>query len=246
VPTANIHTAVSTVVDHAATTNRVPVLVSYDIPVRDCHGYSGGGAKSADDYRAWINAFADGIGSHRAVVILEPDALAQLDCLASQDQSTRLSLLKHAVHRLARRNTTVYVDAGHSGWIAPDTMATRLRAVDISSARGFSLNVSNFGKTTDEVTYGHLLSAALGVRTPFVIDTSRNGLGPTPDNAWCNPPGRALGATPTTQTAQIDVDAFLWIKRPGESDGTCNGGPPAGQFWTDYAISLAARSTIAH
>jgi endoglucanase len=30
----------------------------------------------------------------------------------------------------------------------------------------------------------------------------------------------------------------LWIKRPGESDGTCNGGPPAGTFWDAYAIGL--------
>lgn len=34
-------------------------------------------------------------------------------------------------------------------------------------------------------------------------------------------------------------DAFLWVKRPGESDGTCHGGPPAGQFWGGYALELA-------
>jgi len=32
------------------------------------------------------------------------------------------------------------------------------------------------------------------------------------------------------------------VKHPGESDGTCNGGPTAGTFWTDYAIGLAQRA----
>jgi len=33
------------------------------------------------------------------------------------------------------------------------------------------------------------------------------------------------------------------IKRPGESDGTCNGGPSAGTFWPEYALGLASRAT---
>jgi endoglucanase len=35
------------------------------------------------------------------------------------------------------------------------------------------------------------------------------------------------------------VDAYLWLKKPGESDGTCNGGPKAGEFWLDRALELA-------
>src|SRR5664279_2548897 len=60
----------------------------------------------------------------------------------------------------------------------------------------------------------------------YIIDTSRNGLGPAPDGAlnWCNPPGRALGALPTAVTAGTHSDAYLWIKRPGESDGACHPG----------------------
>jgi endoglucanase len=38
------------------------------------------------------------------------------------------------------------------------------------------------------------------------------------------------------------VDAYLWIKRPGESDGSCHGGPPAGAWWPDYALGLARRA----
>jgi endoglucanase len=44
---------------------------------------------------------------------------------------------------------------------------------------------------------------------------------------------------PTSSTGAPEADAFLWIKPPGESDGTCNGGPGAGQFWVDYALALA-------
>ena len=35
------------------------------------------------------------------------------------------------------------------------------------------------------------------------------------------------------------VDAYLWIKDPGGSDGPCNGGPAAGQYWAWYAEQLA-------
>lgn len=73
----------------------------------------------------------------------------------------------------------------------------------------------------------------------FVIDTSRNGQGPAPDDAWCNPPGQGLGIPPTTDTTSPLVDAYLWIKDPGQSDGTCNGGPAAGTFWPSYALGLA-------
>ena len=243
VPTSEITSSVGHVVRAAADRGTVPVLVTYDVPVRDCHGYSGGGATSPAAYREWVDDFAAGIAGRAAVVILEPDALAQLDCLSPKDQATRLALLRYAVHKLTASDKTVlYVDAGHANWIPAATMAGRLHDAGVRDARGFSLNVSNFDRTADEVVYGHDVAAALGVRTPFVIDTSRNGAGPASDNAWCNPSGRSLGPTPSAQTGQTDVDAFLWVKRPGESDGTCNGGPPAGQFWTDYAIGLADRT----
>ncbi|MYV59291.1 endoglucanase, partial [Streptomyces sp. SID4931] len=47
------------------------------------------------------------------------------------------------------------------------------------------------------------------------------------------------GEAPTTQTGDELVDAYLWIKRPGESDGDCKGGPKAGDWWPEYALGLA-------
>ena len=51
------------------------MLVAYDVPFRDCGQYSAGGTLNTADYLAWIDGFARGIGSSRAVVLLEPDGL---------------------------------------------------------------------------------------------------------------------------------------------------------------------------
>src|SRR5581483_2598921 len=119
-------------------------------------------------------------------------------------------------------------------------MVQRLLAAGASQARGFSLNISNFYTTSDEVAYGQSILAGLKRGHGFVIDTSRNGNGPgSGTDAWCNPDGRALGHLPETSPTLHGVDALLWIKIPGESDGTCNGGPPAGTWWPEYALGLA-------
>ena len=153
----------------------------------------------------------------------------------------RLALLRDAVAVLrAKPGVEVYLDAGHSAWHPVATMVGRLRRADVARATGFALNVSNFQLTANEVAYGRGVSAQLGGKH-FVIDTGRNGLGPS-GAEWCNPSGRALGPRPTTVTGDSLVDAFLWIKQPGLSDGTCNGGPAAGAWWADYALGLARRS----
>ncbi|MBW3578266.1 MAG: glycoside hydrolase family 6 protein [Actinobacteria bacterium] len=222
----------------------LPLFVVYAVPQRDCGGYSSGGTNTPEDYRRWVDRFASGLGAAKAAVVLEPDALAMLDCLNSADAHTRLDLLSWAVDRLnAQGNVSVYLDAGHSRWKPASTMAQRLVQAGVARARGFSLNVSNFHVSADEIAYGTTISDAIGGKT-FVVDTSRNGLGPStdPNEPWCNPLGRALGTPPTAATGNGHVDAFLWIKRPGESDGTCKGGPPAGQWWKDYAFGLAERA----
>ena len=199
-------------------------------------------ASGANAYRQWIAGLAGALGHWPVAVILEPDALAGLGCASPADQSTTIGLLRNAVVALvARPRTTVYVDAGNSNWMPVPTMAARLRAVGLSRARGFALNVSNFNRTASEVAYGRKLSAATD-GAHFVIDTSRNGRGPAPGNDVCNPSGRGLGVPPSTRTATSLADAYLWVKIPGESDGTCHGGPAAGVFWTAYALGLAARA----
>lgn len=101
-----------------------------------------------------------------------------------------------------------------------------------------------------------------GALAHFVIDTSRNGQGawappagtryPDPQT-WCNPPDRGLGLPPGTDTGNPLIDAYLWIKIPGESDGQCDRGtgngsdpargyadPVAGAWFVEQAAELIA------
>mgnify|MGYP006178470417 FL=1 len=121
-----------------------------------------------------------------------------------------------------------------------EVVAQRLHLSGVDVADGFALNTSNFIATAENTAYGERVSRRLG-GSHFVIDTSRNG-GRVADGEWCNPSGAALGQAPTTETGHGLLDALLWIKRPGESDGTCNGGPEAGQWWGEYALGLVRNS----
>jgi endoglucanase len=229
---SDVHALVSAAQGKGAT----PVLVAYNIPQRDCGGFSAGGSDNPSGYASWIGSFAAGIGNAPAIVILEPDALADISCLSAADQKTRLQLLNNAVTTLKHDpNVKVYIDAGHSNWIDATTMAQELNKAGVGQADGFSLNVSNFMATSNEIAYGSAISA-LESGKHFVIDTSRNGAGST--GQWCNPTGMAIGQLPTTTTGNPLVDAYLWVKTPGESDGACNGGPSAGIWWPQYALSL--------
>ena len=234
---SNIEREVSSAVSTITGSGALPVFVAYNIPGRDCGSYSAGGANGSNAYRKWISDFASGLRGRQALVILEPDALPGMDCLSPAGQAERLDLIKDAVRTLKAQGASVYIDAGHSSWRSPETMADRLRKADIAAADGFSLNVSNYLSTQANIAFGEKLSKLLGGKH-FLIDTSRNGAGST-SGQWCNPRGQALGIAPTTNTGHPLVDAFLWVKQPGESDGTCGGGPKAGQWWTDIALELS-------
>lgn len=231
---------VKKVMGAAAVQGAIPTFVAYNIPHRDCGSYSAGGVSSKEAYLSWIKKISDGIGGGEAIVILEPDALSNIDCLSDAGKADRYSMLSSALD-IFKNNAKahVYVDAGHSGWIADGEMARRLAQAGISKAAGFSLNVSNFIPTSENAAYGEKISKASG-NAHFVIDTSRNGSGS--NGEWCNPSGRSLGQKPTLSTGNSLIDAYLWIKTPGESDGTCNGGPSAGSWWPEYALDLAKRA----
>jgi endoglucanase len=245
---ADIASRVREATQEAANANRTALLVAYHVPGRDCGSYSAGGSGSPAAYRAWVRGFARGIGSRRAAVIVEPDAIPQAvteSCLSTASRAERYALLAHAVRTFAALpNVAVYIDAGNPGWVRPpEQMVGPLRAAGIADADGFALNVSNFFRTGTVIRYGRALSRRLD-GAHFVIDTSRNGNGPSLHDdpggpKWCNPPGRAIGRSPSTRTRRPKVDAYLWIKRPGASDGSCRAGaPPAGHWWPEYALQL--------
>ncbi len=231
-----VNSAVATITGAGA----LPVFVAYNIPGRDCGLYSAGGANGSDAYRRWIRSFAGGLRGRNALVVLEPDALPGLDCLNPDRQRDRMALIADAVQQLKAQGALVYIDAGHARWHSPEIMASRLKQAGIAQADGFSLNVSNYISNAANIAYGERLSRLVGGKH-YIIDTSRNGVGAESD--WCNPRGQALGVVPTTNTNHPLIDAFLWVKQPGESDGTCNGGPRAGNWWNEMAVELSRAAT---
>lgn len=340
-----VENAVRSTVDDAAAKGRVPVLVAYDVPFRDCAQYSAGGAKNTSEYLAWIEGLSAGIGQSKAVVILEPDglglipnagctlsaeSLAAAGLTAEQAEQQRYAQISGAIDILEKRpSTLVYLDATHPAWMAVGDIAQRLVTAGVQRAQGFFVNASNYQYTANDTFYGTWISDCIAYATQlspgnyggcpnqywdggpatnwdgdaldptqvwsdqpysgnhadlrwnttgidsrwasmlgsvaptthFVIDTSRNGRGPWstttpyPDKQdWCNPPGRGLGVAPTADTGNPLVDAYLWIKVPGESDGSCNRGiagsttdpewggivdPPAGSWFPQQALQLA-------
>lgn len=236
---ADVRVDVASYVGAAAAAARTPVLVAYNIPARDCGQHSSGGAGSVTAYQDWIRAFATGVGGRDAIVVLEPDALPQLDCLDAAGKSARLQLFRYAVaqfNSLAPR-TALYLDIGNSNWLAPAEAATRLVDAGVAGARGFSLNVSNYRTDAESIAYGSALAGVLqqrGHSKTFVVDTSRNGNGPL-GSEWCDPAGRKVGLAPRVNPAGSQPEMSLWIKAPGEADGCA---AAAGAFVPELAYKL--------
>ena len=230
----------------AAAQGETAVLVVYAVPGRDCGQHSAGGAADVDAYLAWVGSLAAGIEERPAVVVLEPDAVAHAVEGCVDDAGARYRALAQAVEILQRRpGVRLYVDAGNASWVDDlDRLADALRDSGVERADGFALNVSNFETTAASAAYGRELSERLG-GARFVVDTSRNGAGPPAGTgtgeapSWCNPEGVRLGQPPTTDPGIDRVDALLWVKQPGDSDGECApGDPPAGTFDLRHAGGL--------
>jgi endoglucanase len=293
---AQVQQQVRQTMAEAVVERAVPVLVAYDIPGRDCAQYSAGGALDESAYEAWANGFAKGIGSGKAVVILEPDALGNMPSGCGLSSSVypftdaeRIAEIQYAVAALeADPGVSVYLDGTHSAWQSVGTITQRLLEANVQQAQGFYLNVSNYQADPNLVDYGTWISDCIAMvtdpsnafynnpggcasqyypatesdfstwglttqwyaqnmggavaATHFVIDTSRNGDGPNSmqqyANApysqpasvigtlaggnWCNPPASGLGLKPTASTGVPLLDAYLWVKTPGQSDGQCD------------------------
>ncbi len=130
-----------------------------------------------------------------------------------------------------------------------------------NSAAGYALDYSEAYRATVTAGLQGMLGDAVA-STHFVVDTGRNGQGPWTPTAtysdpevWCNPPGRGVGFRPTRSTGVALADAYLWLKPPGESDGSCHRGvvgsttdpewggvvdPVAGAWFPQQALQLAS------
>jgi endoglucanase len=246
-PTGQVKAAARAYVSRAEKAGKTPVLAIYAIPDRDCGGYSAGGLADAAAYSQWVGQAAAGITGSHALVVLEPDALPFVG--QCSDEGDREQMLAKATRRFAKAGAWVYIDAGHDGWQSATEMAQRLKDADVADARGFSLNVANYRPTGVEQSYATQILAALkqlGVTGKhYVVDTSRNG-GSAAKHAVvgevCNQTWARIGATPKL-LLQGAYDGRLWVKHPGESDGTCNGGPASGQWCDLLADRLLGRRT---
>jgi cellulose 1,4-beta-cellobiosidase len=165
--------------------------------------------------------------------------------------STYKELTVHALKELNLPNVAMYMDGGHGGWLgwpanigpAAELFAQIYKdAGKPKSVRGIVTNVSNYNGwslpsapsyTTPNPNYDEkrfveafapLLKAG-GFDAKFLVDQGRSGKQPTgqiEQGHWCNAIGTGFGMRPTANTGHADVDAFVWVKPGGESDGTSN------------------------
>jgi len=208
---------------------------------------------------------------------------SELPACAAAEQVYRRGIA-YAISKLSMPNVFIYMDAAHAGWLGwpknlPKAVALFKEVITNAGGpdriRGFALNVSNYDPpkeprakknspddpSQDELGYAQDLAAGLakfGIADKgFIIDTSRNGRAGirTADGNWCNVKGAGLGERPAVAPAP-NVDAYFWVKTPGESDGTTDrkaarfdencvsddampGAPEAGELFAPYLIELA-------
>ncbi len=229
----------------------VPVITTYFLYQ---HGY----CESANTILAYrsrferqVDEFAQALGDHPAVVLMELDAIGASRCMSHTGAlSAWEDDISYEIGKVAALpHTVAYLEAGYPDGNPPGYTAQVFNAVGGDRLRGFLDNDGHNEWTIDAVRWGRQVSR-LTHDVPFVVDTATNGQGPllNPDPVHqgiedlCNAPGRGLGPPPSTQTGLAGVDAFLWAGVPGNSAGSCHGGPRPGVFWTAQAAALAARA----
>lgn len=156
---------------------------------------------------------------------------------------------EYAVKALNFPNVAMYMDAGHAGWLGWEANlapAAKLFARIYTESgkpaalRGLVTNVSNYNgynittapgytqgnKNFNEKLYINALAPLLqqnGFPAHFIVDQGRSGVQPTGQQEWgdwCNVKNAGFGMRPTTNTGDPLVDAIVWVKPGGESDGT--------------------------
>lgn len=239
---AEVERAARTTVETAAREGTVPLLVLYNAPGRDCAQYSAGGASTDAAYTAWTDAVARGIGTHRALVVIEPDGIALLPSDCGQDDSAgtrtaaRYTAVRHAVDTLEPlAGTAVYIDAGHPGWHTVETVVPRLVKAGVDRATGFSVNVSHYHSDADSSWYGTLVSGCLAhvARAGDPADCPERSLpradarawltthatGPAADRAHFVTDTSRAGRGPWIPKAGVHADPQEWCNPPGRGLG---------------------------
>ena len=110
--------------------------------------------------------------------------------------------------------------------------------------------IEQWSDGNNELNYAQMLAGHLrehGMPSPrFIIDTGRNGMDDMREDCsnWCNVRGAGLGLWPTADTALPGlVDAYYWLKTPGESDG-CTAHLPDGSSCPRYDSSCGSVDSL--
>jgi endoglucanase len=210
---ADVTKQVSLTLAAARLEKAVPVFVAYNIPGRDCSQYSAGGAPTDAAYDAWINAIGKALGNAQAVVLEEPDALANLpgycgSAYATEfpdiTNTTRVEDVAYAVSTLeADPNISLYLDGGNSAWQNVGGMAETLTAADVQQSQGFFLNVSNYQYDANSDYYGTWVSECIAYATVNEAQTPADALadvaafsGSAMAGGAFSPPGGSPATTP--------------------------------------------------
>ncbi|GAP93282.1 putative cellobiohydrolase II [Rosellinia necatrix] len=239
------------------------LFVIYDLPDRDCAASASNGEYSIADggvakYKAYIDAVVTVLKKYsdtRVILVIEPDSLANLVTNLSVQKCANakaayLECTNYAIKQLNLPNVSMYLDAGHAGWLgwpANLSPAATLYAQVYKDAgspaalRGLATNVANYNawkitgscpsytqgnSVCDESGYIHNfypLLKSLGWDARFITDTGRSGKQPTGQQQWgdwCNSKGTGFGLRPSASTGDELLDAFVWVKPGGECDGT--------------------------
>jgi cellulose 1,4-beta-cellobiosidase len=98
-------------------------------------------------------------------------------------------------------------------------------AYDLSPGEFSTATDAQWNKAQNEKLYVSLFSPELksaGMPSQAIIDTGRNAVTGLRKEwgDWCNVNGAGFGVRPTGTTGNTLVDAFVWVKPGGESDGT--------------------------
>nr|VWO94836.1 Beta-xylanase (EC [Ganoderma boninense] len=169
-------------------------------------------------------------------------------------EATYKACVTYALQQLSAVGVYMYMDAGHAGWLgwpanispAATLFASLFKAADSSPfVRGLATNVANYNALTaaspDPITQGdpnydesHYINAlgpmlaSAGFPAQFVVDQGRAGQQNLRQQwgDWCNIKGAGFGTRPTTNTGNSLIDAIVWVKPGGESDGTSNSSSP--------------------
>ncbi|TID22342.1 exoglucanase 2 [Venturia nashicola] len=156
--------------------------------------------------------------------------------------------------------------ANYNAWSVPAGSCSKLKYTD--EMRSVWASGGKKIEMCDEKTYMEQLAPKLtakGFPAHFIMDTSRSGKYPTDQKHWgnwCNAKGTGFGRRPAVSKESPLLDAFVWVKPGGESDGTSTpgprfdsfcgtgkpeamqGAPEAGQWFQKYFEQLCANENL--